>query len=257
MNDFAQNYLCLHQNEPQGMHWEHKQVTLHPTVAYFKCPNSTCGKLCTHEAVHVSEDLKHDAHLVKKFNEKTLEVLKERKIAIHKIIHFSDQAPSQYKNKTTFKYISNSKLCWMCNFFGVRHGKGPCDGCAGRVKQQVSLLVKTEEFVVNSALSFYEVCHSKLQKNPVPNECSHFVQTFYFTLKLPTRPKTGSWPGIPDTHKLHSIVNNPGSKILNIRMKLCCCYNCLHGTGPCTNNVCPEDWSAYDLRARKAVKPNL
>ena len=26
-----------------------------------------------------SEDLKHDAHLVKKFNEKTLEVLKERK----------------------------------------------------------------------------------------------------------------------------------------------------------------------------------
>ena len=34
-------------------------------------PNSTCGKLCTHEAVHVSEDLKHDAHLVKKFNEKT------------------------------------------------------------------------------------------------------------------------------------------------------------------------------------------
>ena len=36
----------------------------------------------------------------------------------------------------------------MCNFFGVRHGKGPCDGCAGRVKQ-VSLLVKTEEVVVN------------------------------------------------------------------------------------------------------------
>ena len=26
VNDFAQNYLCLHQNEPQGMHWEHKQV---------------------------------------------------------------------------------------------------------------------------------------------------------------------------------------------------------------------------------------
>ena len=87
MNDFAQNYLCLHQNEPQGMHWEHKQITLHPTVAYFKCPNSACGKLCTHEAVHVYEDLKHDAHLVKKFSEKTLEVLKERKITIHKIIH--------------------------------------------------------------------------------------------------------------------------------------------------------------------------
>ena len=108
VNDFTQNYLCLHQNEPQGMHWEHKQVTLHPTMAYFKCPNSTCGKLCTH---------------VKKFNEKTLEVLKGRKITICKIIHFGDHALSQYKNKTTFKYISDSKLCWMCNFFGVRHGK--------------------------------------------------------------------------------------------------------------------------------------
>ena len=33
VNDFAQNYLCLHQNEPQGMQWEHK-------VSYF-APN--CG----------------------------------------------------------------------------------------------------------------------------------------------------------------------------------------------------------------------
>ena len=65
VNDFAQNYFCLHQNEPQGMHWEHKQVTLHPTVAYFKCPNGTYEQICTHEAVHVSENLKHDAHLVK------------------------------------------------------------------------------------------------------------------------------------------------------------------------------------------------
>ena len=39
VNDFAQNYLCLLQNEPQGMNWEHKQVTLHPTVAYYSCPN--------------------------------------------------------------------------------------------------------------------------------------------------------------------------------------------------------------------------
>ena len=147
-------------------------------MAYFKCPNSTCDKLCTHEAVHVSEDLKHNAHLVKLVNEKNLQVLKDRNVPICKIIHFSDQAPSQYKNKTTFKYISDSKLCWMCNFFGVRHGKGPCDGCAGRVKQQVSSIVKTGEFVVNSAISFCEVYHNKLQKDLVPNECSHFVQTF-------------------------------------------------------------------------------
>ena len=69
----------------------------------------------------------------------------------------------------------------MHNFFGVRHDRGPCDGCAGRVKQQVSSLAKTEEFVVNSAQSCYEVYHTKLHKDPVPNECSHFAQTFHFT----------------------------------------------------------------------------
>ena len=30
--DFAQNYLCLHQKEVQGLHWRHKQVTVMPTV---------------------------------------------------------------------------------------------------------------------------------------------------------------------------------------------------------------------------------
>ena len=61
VHDFAQNYLCQHQNEVQGLHWRHKQVTLMPTVAHFKC--SKCHQLATHEIVHISDDMKHDAHL--------------------------------------------------------------------------------------------------------------------------------------------------------------------------------------------------
>ena len=52
VHDFAQNYLCKHQNEVQGLHWRHKQVTLMPTVAHYKC--SKCQQLVTHEIVHVS-----------------------------------------------------------------------------------------------------------------------------------------------------------------------------------------------------------
>ena len=37
-HDFAQNYLCTHQNEVQGLHWCHKQVTVMPTVAHYLCP---------------------------------------------------------------------------------------------------------------------------------------------------------------------------------------------------------------------------
>ena len=62
VHNFAQNYLCLIQNEPQGLHWDHKQVTLHPSVAYYRCTNN-CDKLVTHEVVSVSKDLKHDAHV--------------------------------------------------------------------------------------------------------------------------------------------------------------------------------------------------
>ena len=70
VHDFAQNYLCQHQNEVQGLHWRHKQVTLMPTVAHFKC--SKCHQLATHEIVHISDDMKHDAHLVKVFTKKAL-----------------------------------------------------------------------------------------------------------------------------------------------------------------------------------------
>ena len=60
------------------------------TAAYFKCPTSICDKIRTHEVVHISDDQKNDAHIVKRFNEKTISVLKKRGIPIHKIIQFTD-----------------------------------------------------------------------------------------------------------------------------------------------------------------------
>ena len=116
IHDYAQNYLSA---PKQGMHWEHKQVMMHPSVAYYKCPTDTCNKLVTHEVVHLSDDLKHDAHLVKRFHTKTIDSIKWHNIPIHNIIQFTDQAPSQYKNKTAFKYLSQRDLPTMLNFFGI------------------------------------------------------------------------------------------------------------------------------------------
>ena len=124
VNDFAQNYLCLLQNEPQGMHWEHKQVTLHPTVAYYTCPNDHCAMTVIHEFMHMSEDLKHDAHIVKRFVNESVKVVKSWKIEIRKIIQFSDQAPSQYKNKSAFKYLTQMYLPTMLNFLVSDMAKG-------------------------------------------------------------------------------------------------------------------------------------
>ena len=117
VQDFAQNYLCDLQNEPQAIHWLHKQATIHPTVVYYRCPTYNCC-LVMHEVVHVSNDLKHDTHLVEKFQAVTMEVLKEHKVEIHKIIKFTDQAPSQCKNKTSFDYLTKVQKPTMHFFFG-------------------------------------------------------------------------------------------------------------------------------------------
>ena len=72
-----------------------------------------------------------------------------------KIIEFTDQAPSQYKNKTAFHNLCNSKIPIHKNFFGVRHGKSSCDASTGRVKQGVTRLVQSEQEIVNDACTFF------------------------------------------------------------------------------------------------------
>ena len=152
VHDFAQNYLCSHQNEVQGLHWHHKQVIVMPTVAHYLCLQYQ-GNV-THEIVHVSEDLKHDTHPIKVFTNRSEQILKNSGIAIHKIIEFTNQASSQYKNKTAFHYLKDRKFTVVKNCFGVCHGKSSCDACTGRVKQGVTRLVNAGTEVVNSAKIF-------------------------------------------------------------------------------------------------------
>ena len=75
--NFAQNYLCDHQNEPQGLHWLHQQVTLHTSVAMYTCKQPGCNKLVMLKVVHLSDDLKHDAHIVKYFRARTVKALQK------------------------------------------------------------------------------------------------------------------------------------------------------------------------------------
>ena len=203
VQDFAQNYLCELQNQPQL----HKQTTIHPTVVHYRSPTDDCC-LVTHEVVHVSNDLKHDAHLVEKFQSVTMEVLKEHKVEIHKIIKFSDQAPSQYKNKTSFDYLSKVQKPTMHCFFGVWHGKGPCNACTGHVKQAVKQLIKSGTSTVDTAEAFYKAAKEHLTTEKFkPGKCVYFKQTFHFMHKIPNRPKANTFTAVPETHQLHAICN--------------------------------------------------
>ena len=102
-----------------------------------------------------------------------------------KIIEFTDQAPSQYKKKTAFNYLSNSKIPTQKNYFDVRHGKSSCDACTGRVKQGVSRLVKNGDAVVNSAETFYDTCVKHLEKPmETSDKCQHYMLTLSCTEKF-------------------------------------------------------------------------
>ena len=74
--------------------------------------------------------------------------------------------------------------------------------------------------------------------------------------KLAKRPSTANSPAIPDTRKLHQI-DNTNARELYYRIFACCCFGCIHGSEACSNNICPDEWSAYDLRKKQSVEPNL
>ena len=255
VHNFTQNYLCQHQNECQGLHWRHKQVTVMPTVANYKC--CKYEQLVTHDIVHITDDMKHDVHIVKMFTEKSIKVLQNNNVNIHKIIKFTNQASSQYKNKRAFNYLSSSKIPTQKNYFGVRHGKSSCDACTGRMKQGVTRLVKNGSAVVNSPETFYDTCVKHLEKPmEISDKCQHYMLTFELHRKVCKRPSTLKWPGIPDTRKLHQIGNTRG-KILYFQKFSCCCFGCLHGTLPCQNDICPSEFTAFDLGVKKPGEANL
>ena len=80
--------------------------------------------------------------------------------------------------------------------------------------------------------------------------------TFHFQMQPGKRPKTDKLIGIPETHKLHQI-GNTGKNVLNFHKFACCCFGCLHGTEEYQNNVCPTEWTGYDLSTEKTVTANL
>ena len=142
-------------------------------------------------------------------------------------------------------------------FFGLRHGKGPCDACTGRVKQGITRLVKTSTEVVNSAKSFFNVAKEHLAKeNAEPGKCVHFKQTVHFTSKIPSRPKGNDLTAVPETRQLNCVCDNGQLHEVMTRNVVCCCTGCLRRTGLCDNSEYTDEWQAYNMQQRKVVPLN-
>ena len=63
--DFGQNYMNVFQDEPQSIHWDHTQTTIHPIVNFFIKPGESV--VTVEEHIMISNDKNHDKYAVKTF----------------------------------------------------------------------------------------------------------------------------------------------------------------------------------------------
>ena len=152
--DFGQDFMNVYQDEPQQVHWDHSQTTIHPIISYYIKPGEST--ITTEEHIMISDDLTHDTFAVKKFEALSLQHLKSKGITPRYIVIFSDNCKSQYKGKGTFQFHSESDVPLMHMFFGARHGKGPADGAVGRVKHAAWRAIKSRQVVIKEAQDFYK-----------------------------------------------------------------------------------------------------
>ena len=89
VRDFARNFLLDCQNEPQSLHWDHDQVTLMPSIAYYNCPEKECDGIVTEEVIHITPDLKHDPPPVQYFTATTLAHVTSQEVNFNEVIEWT------------------------------------------------------------------------------------------------------------------------------------------------------------------------
>lgn len=104
--------------------------------------------------------MKHDTTSVYAFQKKIMPLLKEKFPDLEEIIYLSDGCAGHYKNKKNFKNILLHKndfgLKAQWHFFPTSHGKGPCDGIGGMIKNRARDASLRQEKHIKDAKTFYE-----------------------------------------------------------------------------------------------------
>ena len=96
--DFAENFSYVIQDEVQSFHWENKQATLHPFVAYHRLADGTVE----HSNICVVSDTEHTTTTVYAFLNVIIPYLRTRFPEMKRIHYFTDGCAGQYKNKSNF-----------------------------------------------------------------------------------------------------------------------------------------------------------
>ena len=163
-HDFATNFTCYAQREVQAGFYDHTLVTLHPSVAYFRCEVASCQKLVRLEVIHLSKILNHNASAYNQFSRDTVKIAEAAAETNFKlVINITDGAPSQYKNCNSFLYSSKFRKPLIHYFLGSRHGKFWSDQSAGHFVQWLCKEIAAERVQVACAGDIARYAEKKMQ----------------------------------------------------------------------------------------------
>jgi hypothetical protein len=164
--DFSENYSYTIQNEIQSYHWNRGSCTIHPVGVYLKKESNVL--ISNH--CFISDDLEHDTSFVNYVQREITKWLKENHPEIDKVHYFTDGCAGQYKNRNSFKNLSEHYKDFNVkaehSFFATSHGKSICDGLGGTVKRIVrkASLQLSDENQIQTANAVYEFCKMNIEK---------------------------------------------------------------------------------------------
>ena len=222
--DFAEDYKCQSQDEIQSAYWNATQVTLHPTVVYYKEENTLEHK----SFVFVSDEPAHNASTVFAILEKLVPEIKKIVPNVDMVHYWIDSPTSQYRNKSIFSIVCNHRN-WLdgggaiWNYFEAGHGKGRCDGIGGTAKRLADDAIKQEKAIIQDAHEFFAWANETQSSSLITyifvsaDECQESQREL--------SDKTKDLVRVQGTMKLHAVCTS-GKASVRVRNTSCYCLNC-------------------------------
>ena len=179
-------------------------------------------------------------------------------------MEWTDNAPTQYKNKNCFQRMSLMQKPITCNFFREKHGKGPSDRAGACFKTYILKIVKSKKATFSTIEDLASYCtHNYEWQVECPSHCEG--EKSLKTDKIHSLCKIIYYPnlnlkGIDDmktvdsTQKIHSVRNMGTEGVLEERMFTCCCEKCMFGVGECTFPDYSDEWKLVSVLGKRHLK---
>lgn len=149
--DYAENWKAKYMEEVTSAYYDKNQVTIHPMILHIK---DAAGVLQVKSFVGVSDVTNHSVGTTYAFIKSLIPVIKDNFPSLQTIHFISDSPSSQYRNKYVCALISMFpslfQLQGTWSWLESGHGKGPCDGVGGSIKNKADNLVKTKSIISNA-----------------------------------------------------------------------------------------------------------